>query len=339
MLNSTNDTQGLKLRQALLSLCAVCLLCGCASLGDRSQDVMALQASASSTAWLATPVFSPLPSENNIVLTPSLAGQTTRTPDIATRTLTPSPTDSITPNLIDQTKTPALLGTTPTGTPPLGDDQIYISMPGDLSIVRSPILLIARLYADDASRLRVELRGQDGRLLFRQVISLIEIPIVREMISIKINFKLPRSAEPGRLYMRLEDPAGIPLAVNSVNLVLLTEGEMQLRLASSQPVILIQKPEPGSSIHGGKLMVGGVTRLYQPQRPLRVQLITLDGMVIGQRLTSTSPASANGVYPFTAEVPYQVSGRQVAAYLVVFDKDPQTSQITYLSSLEIMLSP
>lgn len=329
----------MKLRLILVLLCAVCLLCGCASLGNPSQDVKAIQTSVTSTAWLATPIFNPLPSGNLNTLTPSPAGLATRTPDIETRALMPSTNASITPVKINQTKTLLDLKTSSTDIPTSDGDQIFISMPGELSAVRSPILLVARIYVNKASRMQVELRGQDGRLIFRQVIALRESSKDQDLTSMKIDFELPRSAEPGRLYMRLEDPAGIPLVVNSVNLILLTDGEMKLRPASSQPVILIQQPEPGSSVQGGTLIVAGATRLLQPQQPLRVQLISLTGKVIGQRLSSTSSDSINGLFSYTAEVPYQVTGSLIAAYLVVFDKDPQTSQITYLSSLEVMLNP
>ena len=336
LLTLSDAGQRLKMVQVLLFLGAIFLLCGCQTSGDQAQSVMTVQASTTTAGGLATPISSPTVSGKSIVLTPSQLGRATQTPMIATRTLTPSLTASLTPVIPDRSRTPAL-PVLPTAA--LQGDQILISMPGDLSIVRSPILLLARLFVDSASRLRVELRGQDGRLLFRQLNALSENPTDRELVSFRLDFELPGSDEPARLYMRLEDPAGIPLAVNSVNLILSSEGETQLRPGASQPSILIKQPERGESIEGGKLIVSGFTRLNQPERPLRVQLIARDGGVVGQRLAGISRASINDQYAFTAEVSYQVSAGPTMAYLVVFEKDPGTSQITHLSSLEVTLNP
>ena len=313
----------MKLRQLLICLLVCILLSGCTVIVQQSHtDVLT---SIPSSTWVVTvtPGLSTLrPSVTSIVVTDTLAKPAAQ----VQVTSTPSP------SVLD------LLTCTLTSTYNLRDDQIFIVTPGELSRITTPIQLVARLLLDRASRLRLELREQDGRLLFRQISTLNGISIGSGILATPIDFEIALPEELSRLYLRLEDAVGLPLAVNSIELVLANQGINILQPVASQPAILIKIPESSGSIHGGTLTVSGVTRLFQVDHPLRVQLITPDGGVVGQRLVEVSQPFESGLRMFTAEVPYFVS-KSTTARLVVFEEDRKTSQITHLTSLEITLLP
>lgn len=222
--------------------------------------------------------------------------------------------------------------------PNIRESPIQIFGPGERSKVTPPIQIEAQLSSNTGKLLRIELRGAGGRLLARQVKIPTIIPWSSANISIELFYEINTPAEAGRLTISVDDQHGRTMDLNSVNILLLPTGVAELLPSSAlNQVIIIQEPAPGKAIKDGTVLVSGLART-DLRHPLKVELISEDGKILGQRL-ATNPQSTSEVYGvFTAEVPYSVPG-PTSARLIVFEDEENRDEITHLSSVEIILKP
>ncbi len=123
-------------------------LTGCNRTGEQPPTVMPDDYLPTAVALTAASLASPVP----VTPTPTASLTPTITP---TFTLTPSPTPTAT--------------STPTQGPTAPLPSIRILSPGPLSKVISPIELKAYVQPGADNRYQIELLGEDGRLLYREV--------------------------------------------------------------------------------------------------------------------------------------------------------------------------
>jgi hypothetical protein len=272
--------------------------------------------------------ITPLPPEASA---PSSSTAEPGQPDLLPEIETAVPTAS--PILI--TLPPSLTPTPPVQIPTA---EIEIHKLGAQSRVVSPLEVSAYLSSKTGKRVRVELYGENGRVLARELKVFDQIPWAWANVNTKLDFEIPGVSEAGRLVIIVEDAQGRAMAVNSVDLILLSKGETQFTPASAlYQAIVLTTPPVGSQSAGGKLTVNGLARVAAGQ-PLRVQLVASDGSIVGQRLAPLSPPSKDGYAAFSIELPYTVSG-PTTARLTVFDAAEKISPLTQLASLEVMLGP
>jgi hypothetical protein len=246
----------------------------------------------------------------------------TRTATV-TRTPTPSSTPTVTP--------------TPTNTPrpeiPLA--AIRIQRPAPLSKVISPIEVRAVLAPGAGGIFRVELLGEDGRLLARQVLT---YQGERVNASINLDFEIPGVAETGRLQVFTLDAYGRMIALSSTNIILMSVGNPEYNPAGDlRERIFIQEPSPDD------LIVGGVLNIFGKARPnendtLLVELITQDGAVVGQRVVAVQPEAGEDYGIFSAEISYRIS-EPTQVRLVIYEDIDRIPGKTHISTLEITLNP
>lgn len=248
----------------------------------------------------------------------------------ATSTFTPhpSPTPSATAT-VDAAAQP------PPGIP---EAAIQITHPGQRSFVTSPFFVraITRILPD--STVRIELFGEDGRLLMREVRSY--HPERREnlLLGAEITFAISAVAEVGRLQVSLLDEHNRFVAVSSVELILLSVGEPVFNpQGDALEDIVIQSPIENSLIQGGMLRVSGLARL-RSQRPLLIELQTSDGKIVGSRQVRVEAVPGSSFGTFLIDVPYTVSAA-ARVRLLVWEPGELVPGITHLSSVEVMLSP
>lgn len=259
----------------------------------------------------------------------------------------PSPTPIAPSKNITPIGTPVV--TTPSPTPVITDSPleegpdskqeapIAINSPGEGSRVLSPIRLSINLVNRDTETYQIELRGVDGRLIVRQVMALDNDNPSGHLES-DLKFEIPTPFEEGRLVISQKDEHGRLMDLNSVDLTLLSEGGARLiQPESINQMIVILQPISGESIAGGVLAVSGITRL-RPDQPLRVELITEDGKVVGQRLAGVGSISSAGYLTFEAEVPYTIA-ETTPVRLIVFQNGGLISSQRHLSSIEVVLNP
>ena len=127
-------------------------------------------------------------------------------------------------------------------------------------------------------------------------------------------------------------------AVNSVPLILLSIGQSDVIPAVDlRAPILIQQPQPNALLQGKKVIASGLVR-SSGDTYLMIQLLDSEGRVLGQRVTNIQPAKEPGFGSFNTEVPYTVS-EPTPALLVVWHGVGSLSNILYLASVEVLLSP
>jgi len=215
---------------------------------------------------------------------------------------------------------------------------LQIIRPGPLSKLVSPIELHAFVRAGAGGRVRVELLGEDGRPLYRQVFVFDVSPRAQVNLINEIEYEVAGVAETARLVISTEDAYGRPLALTSEDLILLSMGENDLNPPGDLlETIVIQQPTSKQLIQGEKLIVSGLART-SGDRMLLVELVAPDGRVVGSRLAEITPSPDGGHSTFAAEVPYDVSA-PTWVRLVVSERGERLPGVVNLSSVEVLLSP
>jgi hypothetical protein len=228
----------------------------------------------------------------------------------------------------------------PTHTPApfIPEARVQIFRQGERSLVTSPIQVYARLTSRTGKTVRIELFGEDGRLIARQVKVYNQLPWHVATLLFDLEFEIKAAAEAGRLVISVEDIYGRLMDLNSVNLILLSTGATELNPATAlYERIVIHEPIPNSLIQGGVLIVSGLAQTSSDQ-PLRIALLGEDGRTLGNRLAGAKADLPGGYGEFSAEVPYTVT-EITPALLVIYEENKTTQEKIYLTSIEIVLSP
>lgn len=238
-------------------------------------------------------------------------------------------------------ETPPQAGESPPPTaalPEIPAAAIQIRAPGPASKVTSPFLLHAVAPTGPEGNVRVELIGEDGRLLAGGLRTYNVPANERVTIALKIEYEIAAVAEAGRLQIGVEDEHGRLMAQTSVDLILLSLGNADLNPpGEALEAILIQAPQPNALIQGGLLRVAGLART-RASPILTVELLAADGTILSTRQAEVLSLDSRGYGVFAVDLPYQVEapGR---ARLRVWEPGKRIPGMVYLSSLEVMLSP
>jgi len=277
----------------------------------------------------ATPTWTPLP--------PSETPTASPTPELPTPTLIEaSPT--LLPSLTDTSpslptlRSPRRATITPTTVPQPGPDSgaIQIQAPG-------PLHLRGYVIPGFNSMARIELFGEDGRVLVRKIERLYTIFEWAYFVE-DIPFDVHAAGELGRLSISTQDAYGRTIAMNSVHLLLLSEGDSLINLPDKpEERCIIDLPNSKTQISGGSVKVSGEMRPADPL-PLVVELIAQDRSVLSSRLVAVTPTADDGYVPFSIDVPYSLS-RPAWVLLVVRQADDRITGGMYLYSQEFYLRP
>jgi len=333
----------------LLITVVIWLLAGCASLNGARQPT--LPPTELVPTWIAQTVAAraqteaaALGAEAPPTLTSSPpSGEDSQEPaQAASATLSflgPSPTPSDTPTPTT-TSMPLLPTRTPTPLPTAGipGAAIQISIPGPLSRIISPLQLRANVRPGLDGKVRVELLGEDGRLLVRKIFNYGEAQGY-VYVADALEFEISAAAETARLVVSTYDTFGRLYALQSVEVILLSIGEDDLNPPGSDlEAVLVLEPLPNKLIQGGMLQVKGLARLSSEQ-PLLIELITAQGKVVGYRQGAVS-VDPEGVYmPFSVEVPYTVNTPTWVRVVIRQENGGRIPGVVYATSLEVLLSP
>ena len=169
-----------------------------------------------------------------------VSGSATTTPWEGTRTTTPTVQQSATtlpatltatvPSITQATNNPG----EPTKSPPTESApeipfaDIQFVSPGALSKVVSPIELHAFLVPGDSGSVRVELFGEDGRLMFRKLYLINNHAGSQANLRSEIDFEISGVAETATLVISVDDTYGRLKALASEELILLSLGESEV---------------------------------------------------------------------------------------------------------------
>ena len=254
----------------------------------------------------------------------------TRTPTrtyIPTRTRTPSRTPTI-------TYTPTIT-LTPTPPAPL----LYFERPGLLSRLVPPIQAEIHAKTGEDGLIRVELIGEDGRLIVRQALDYSNYQGRSITIYPQIPFEISSAAETARLQVLTNDQFGRAIAIMSVDVVLLEVGRNEIYppLITQEPY-LIRFPEEGQTISGGTLGIEGLIRPVN-ESPVMIEAIDENGGVLfTKQLIIPQPTGDLSHTPFQLSIPYKVD-RPTPVRLIFRQEGSRIPGSVALSSLTITLEP
>jgi hypothetical protein len=186
-------------------------------------------------------------------------------------------------------------------------------------------------------RIRLELFGEDGRLLVRKVLSfsLGSRPV---FLVNDLDFEIAAVAETGRLTISVDDIFGRTKELTSIEVILLNSGESDLNPHGDYLApLVIDAPEPGDEISGGSLIVAGLAR-PSSDNPLKIEVLDRNGKIVGERLVAVAEGPPDEHRPFATEITYRVEHR-TPVLLVVKERGDRVPGTVHLTSLELILNP
>jgi hypothetical protein len=235
-----------------------------------------------------------------------------------------------------------LAAATQTPTPEPGFDrfaEVRFLSPGPMSKVVSPLHVQMLIVAGESGIIQLELLGEDGRVLARQVerVNRNTLGVYR---SWKIPFEIRAAAEQAWLQVRSEDAHGQVQALNSLRLLLLSVGENQTNPVGNviyERVVLLS-PLEGEVDSDGILEVRG--RMWPVNdEPVFLDLVLPDGRIAGTRvleLDGIEPQSFDTTIPYkTAPAPGSTSS--AVARLVIRQMDAVLQIPLYVYSRTVEL--
>jgi hypothetical protein len=221
--------------------------------------------------------------------------------------------------------------------PKADSGAIQILTPGPLSKVVSPIQLRTYVIPGYDHKATIELYGEDGALLVREIV-LLPYGLTWSYYYQEIPFEVKAEGELGRLTISTEDEYGRTVATNSVHLLLLADGTEEINPPGNvNERCVLNFPTAGSVVKGGRLTVGGSMRPFN-SLPVVLQLVARNKLVLGNRLVNVTPTSDDRYVPFSTDIPYSVS-IDTLVLLTVSQADDRISGPMYLFSQEILLTP
>jgi hypothetical protein len=218
-------------------------------------------------------------------------------------------------------------------------DTLYIVRPGQMSRVISPLRLEAYVITGEKELVKIELLGEDGRVLNRQILRYSGMnPGVRFQILPEIDFEIPTVSEAGRLVISISDKEDRTIVTTTVDLVLLSIGEAEINPQGDLLApFYLQAPRENQLIQGGSLVVSGWARPMSDQ-PVIIELINDEGQAIISKQIEIDPDPEGKHVPFEAEIPYTIL-KGTYARITVHQSGGRIPGDVALDSVKVYLSP
>ncbi len=226
----------------------------------------------------------------------------------------------------------------PTSASKLPLAQIRILRPGQLSKVTSPFFMETSVIPGANGIVRIELTGEDGRVLTRQVLGFATPHGQRVGINPKITFEISGVSEAARLQVSVEDGYHRTIALSAVDLILLTVGQAEVNPAGDlvEPYVVVS-PKPDEKISGGTLSISGLARPVN-DKPLSLDLLDNEGKILGSRQILVQGSEDGSHTPFQTTIPYRVDA-PTSARLVIRQPAARIPGDEAISSLIVNLAP
>jgi hypothetical protein len=196
------------------------------------------------------------------------------------------------------------------------------------------------VQAGEDGWVRIDLFGEDNRLITQQMLDYRRNPNSRFWVSPQIPFDITAAAEAGRLVVSSQDLSGRTIYLTSVDLILMKTGRDEVHPPSIllQPY-LIRYPRPGQTIEGGTVVVVGLARPVN-QTPLILELIDENKNIIGSAKVQVDPPSGDLSHtPFQIGISYSVQGTTPVRLTVRQESDGRIPGTVELYSLPLELNP
>jgi hypothetical protein len=288
-------------------------------------------------AACAAPTASPIPTAYPPEYLPTVIAMTADAANVlgteVALALTPPVLPSRTPPpTLSSTPQPTFTQTTIPGHEP---SAIQIFAPGPMSKVVSPITLRMNIVVGESERVQIDLYGEDGRLLTRNLKRGVPPSGKGVPQQIKVPFEIRAAAEVGRLTVSTTDEAGRLQSLNSVRLLLLSSGVNEINPPGnpSEPVGVFS-PLDDDPVSDGVLNLRGDIWPFN-LNPVILELVGPEGESMGLRILNVEHLNPQ---LFETTIPYKIS-EPTSARLTIRQDDDRIDGLFYVYSQEVLLNP
>ena len=220
--------------------------------------------------------------------------------------------------------------------------QIRFITPGPVSSVISPINLQAMLVSGESEVVQVDLLGEDGRVLQRDLAK-----VTRNVRGIfrrfDLKFEIRAVTEAGYIRISSKDDFGRIQALNTMPVLLYSIGSAQINPPGNMIYerVMVEGIKEKANFYAGEVGLKGRIWPFNDQ-PMIVELILPDGRSISTRVLTFAGIEAQS---FETTLPYKVTEPTSARLTFRQDNpllsvtDPELMKYIYLYSIEVMLNP
>jgi hypothetical protein len=256
--------------------------------------------------------------------------------------LAPQPTETPSPTATPLPVTP-LPSPTPTFAPGFTDfAQIQFIAPGPMSSLISPFNLQLLLISGESQLVRVELIGEDGRILYRSLERVTRDPSGGVYRNFEIPFEIRAVSERGYIRISSKDDRGRVQMLNTMPVLLYSVGESQVNPVGNMMYerVAYDGLEDGDEVSGGVLNLKGRFWPYNDQ-PVFLEMVTSEKKVVASRMLDFQGVDTE---PFETTLPYKVTEPTLVRLSIHQDSldlaaDPDLKQYIYVHTLELTLYP
>jgi hypothetical protein len=206
--------------------------------------------------------------------------------------------------------------------------------PGPMSKVLSPIQLHMEVISGESQKVQVDLYGEDGRLLARELRKVLTTG-KGAVVSIRIPFETRAAAELGRITVSTLDKEGRIQSLNSLRLLLLSSGVNEInRVGDPAEPVVVFRPRVEETVSGGVVNVKVDIWPFNLE-PVVLELVDSAGKSLGLRILSIEEIKPQ---LFETTIPYKVS-EPTPVRLVVRQDDDRMPGVYYIYTQLILLNP
>jgi hypothetical protein len=299
-------------------------------------SILTLLSACSQSAGSA-PTPTPLP-PNYISTVVGLTGQAAFATASA---LAPLPTQTSLPTETPVPTTP-LPTITPTFEPGFTDfAQIRFISPGPMSSLVSPINLQVLIVSGESEIVRIELLGEDGRILQRGLERVKRNPNGGNYRSFELAFEIRAVSEKGYIRISSKDDKGRIQVLNTMPVLLYSIGTNQINPMGNMIYerVMYEGLKDDDEVHGGVVNLKGRFWPFNTQ-PVFLELLLPDGKPISSRVLDFKGIDTES---FETTLPYKVAEPTLVRLSIHQDNldlsisDPDLKKYIYVHTMELML--
>ncbi|MBC7878765.1 MAG: hypothetical protein H7Y59_16460 [Anaerolineales bacterium] len=220
--------------------------------------------------------------------------------------------------------------------------QIHILAPGPMSSLVSPFNLQVMLISGDSELVQVDLLGEDGRVLQRDLERVTQV-YNGNFRNFRLTFEIRAVSEAGYIRISTKDKLGRIQALNTMPVLLYSIGSAQVNPVANMIYerVMLDGIKDGDKVSGGVLNLKGRLWPFNDQ-PVFVELLLPDGRPISSRILTF-----NGIetQEFETTLPYKITEPTEARLTFRQDNpllsvtDPELKNYIYVYTMEVLLNP
>jgi hypothetical protein len=221
--------------------------------------------------------------------------------------------------------------------------QIRFLSPGPMSSLISPINLQALLVSGESQIVRIDLLGEDGRILQRGLERVRRNPSGGVYRNFDLAYEIRAVSEKGYIRISSKDDHGRIQALNTMPVLLYSIGKNQITPVGNMMYerVMYEGLKDGDEVHGGVLNLKGRFWPFNTQ-PVFLELLLPDGRPISSRVLDFEGIDTQS---FETTLPYKVTEPTLVRLSIHQDNldlsvsDPDLKKYIYVHTMELMLYP